>query len=1187
MVSDFIFRYQEQGIRALGLVAVAGVAVWAAFEHLVPLLAWRLTHVDVARVVDARVPALAHRAASALEFAELAAARGTPGSFRGDAAAASGSRRLREAVVAEASSAISGARLETVLDYRPTLRAVATALAVLSAGAALFAGSPENARLALARFVDPTSDVPWPPRHRLAFDPAVDRVAQGDAFEIRVVERDGNLPDEVWMEYADARDADGSEPPSLDAAEARVAMQRVGDAMIARRENVRTSFWYRATGGDDTAMPWRKLEVVESPRLATCQIVVHAPEYTAWPPMASPRAIRALVGSRVGIDAEANRPLASAAVVLESGVRIPLAVDSSGRRVSLAADGVGGWTVDDSRSYQFELVARDGTRSRSSDERWELQPIVDLPPVVAIESPPAVVYATPQARIRLRVAASDDLALSRVSLVRRLVRGASPVVAEGEANADRAEQAFEIFRATKPAAEPRDGEHPLARWPRDHRIGPVNAEWRLASLAPQAGDTIEYEAVAVDRGGRETRSPTQRILVVSPQEFLDRAIDQQAHIAEQLLRAIELARQSQRSLAALRVKVQQSGTLSDADADALRAVETEHRQVVRILVEPATGVAPLCEALLADLDANGVALPDSNRRVEQIRSEIRRLEREEFGPFDRAFADVWTALRASRPSAASLAAALAGAIARHDRIVDTLAALHEALAHWDNVRRVSREAAEIRRIEQGLLSRSIELARTTLGVRIDDLPADTRAELVQLVESQRDLRRRLDRIQSRMDKLLASVSTDDPHAAGILTDALDFLATNPIAGQLSTAADQIAANRLGQAAETQTTAVRLLGELLALLDNRPETDPERLAERLAAASKRLEELRREFGLVAPGVREAAGIDERAQRAAAAARLDPVAKALSRDLARLARETVRLDALQAGERIARSAAALDGVAGAIVERAADMPATTKAIDADLAAAANLLATAARRLESERIREHLATIAEAAADILRREEMLLAESKGFEQFATSATADAWKNATADAIERQEALAVETGALAATAKVEAFGVALRTAADEMHEAAGLLGAARTLARAADLQRLAIGRLRQLVAATAPVEAPPNAPPPQPHDPNAEPAAPPLGAVHVVEELRLVRAMQAALNDRTAAFHALAGNAVPTEETRRQVAALASEQQRLAELFRKLFVDVNNAAASDAPSDDQQRPTIPSDDAPSPIGP
>jgi hypothetical protein len=78
----------------------------------------------------------------------------------------------------------------------------------------------------------------------------------------------------------------------------------------------------------------------------------------------------------------------------------------------------------------------------------------------------------------------------------------------------------------------------------------------------------------------------------------------------------------------------------------------------------------------------------------------------------------------------------------------------------------------------------------------------------------------------------------------------------------------------------------------------------------------------------------------------------------------------------------------------------------------------------------------------------------------------------------------------------------------------------------------------------------------------------------------------MQAALNERTVAFSARSGATNVDEADKRELAALAAEQQRLAALFRNLFVDPNHPALQDEPNDNTEN-NPPMEDGPSPLGP
>ena len=95
-------------------------------------------------------------------------------------------------------------------------------------------------------------------------------------------------------------------------------MTRVGDIMVARRENVSESFSFRAAGGDDDTMPWHEVEVVEPPRLESLEIVVHPPAYTGLrrtAGRAAPRSARRLRQSKSA--ALPSEPLGAARILLD------------------------------------------------------------------------------------------------------------------------------------------------------------------------------------------------------------------------------------------------------------------------------------------------------------------------------------------------------------------------------------------------------------------------------------------------------------------------------------------------------------------------------------------------------------------------------------------------------------------------------------------------------------------------------------------------------------------------------------------------------------------------------------------------------------------------------------------------------------------------------------------------------
>jgi hypothetical protein len=145
----------------------------------------------------------------------------------------------------------------------------------------------------------------------------------GQAFEAVLVDQSGTLPDDVSIEY---RISDRRQRQTL-----REPMARVGETMVARRENVRQSFSFRAEGGDDRGMPWIDVEVVEPPRVAALSLRIHPPSYTGLPPAPAERYLEAIAGSRIEVTGRASEPIAAARIRLEDGetieAEIPLGAD--------------------------------------------------------------------------------------------------------------------------------------------------------------------------------------------------------------------------------------------------------------------------------------------------------------------------------------------------------------------------------------------------------------------------------------------------------------------------------------------------------------------------------------------------------------------------------------------------------------------------------------------------------------------------------------------------------------------------------------------------------------------------------------------------------------------------------------------------------------------------------------------
>ena len=93
----------------------------------------------------------------------------------------------------------------------------------------------------------------------------------------------------------------------------------MNDSAFVTLKRVAQSMQYRITGGDDFSMPWQTVNVVEPPQIASLQIRLQPPHYTAYASFPSQRHIRALEGSTILLEGEATKPLQSVRVILETG----------------------------------------------------------------------------------------------------------------------------------------------------------------------------------------------------------------------------------------------------------------------------------------------------------------------------------------------------------------------------------------------------------------------------------------------------------------------------------------------------------------------------------------------------------------------------------------------------------------------------------------------------------------------------------------------------------------------------------------------------------------------------------------------------------------------------------------------------------------------------------------------------
>jgi len=386
-----------------------------------------------------------------------------------------------------------------------------------------------------------------------------------------------------------------------------------------RVENVTRAltFWF-STG--KSRSHFCRVSLLMTPRLTGLQAAVRAPAYARLAPQAvNPglEPIRGLAGSEVELVARSNRPLLRGELLCRPADR---SAPSSVPGVPAGAAGENAvrfrWRMDQPAALVLRVLDVDSNASRPVSLRQELVP--DRPPEVTISEPVQVCLATPDSKIALAAAASDDYGVARLALVRSL-----------KSFRDR-ERRLEL------PVEP----------PRNH---PVSAEFDFADLGVSPGDEVEYFLEAQDTnpsGMGMGASPVGRIAIISREQFLElertrarledfrnryRAVaDRMRQLADGTEEARQMMRQGRDQEAEKRIAELQSSARGLAAHLKLHCalvplydVEAEYQRELEVLRKEVEQAGRKLEA--KDLEAAAAALKAGGQEYAQVMDSVELL----------------------------------------------------------------------------------------------------------------------------------------------------------------------------------------------------------------------------------------------------------------------------------------------------------------------------------------------------------------------------------------------------------------------------------------------------------------------------------------------------------------------------------------------------------------------------------
>jgi Sec-independent protein translocase protein TatA len=309
---------------------------------------------------------------------------------------------LTEALLEDVARDSFRIRPSRVVDWRSLRRIGFVAGAAVVAVVIYAVALPEYLGNAVARFSSPGTFIPPVSSIRLDVDPGEATVVRGEDLLVSAT-AEGGIPSSVRIRTDDGREAE---------------MLFDGGAFQYRFEGVTKDFRYRVLA-DDAATRDFPVTVVERPRIDALILTYRYPEYTGLPERVeapAPGAIRAVVGTRVDVEAVLNKPVEEAAIVLGRGEKIDASVGESRLRATLV--------VQRDDTWRIEMRDRD-RRGNRDPARHEIVAVPDLPPTVRITMPTRDLDAVPGETIDIAVRGKDDFGLADLKLLLR-----SPSVGE-------------------------------------------------------------------------------------------------------------------------------------------------------------------------------------------------------------------------------------------------------------------------------------------------------------------------------------------------------------------------------------------------------------------------------------------------------------------------------------------------------------------------------------------------------------------------------------------------------------------------------------------------------------------------------------------------------------------------------------------------------------------------------------
>lgn len=680
-------------------------------------------------------------------------------------------------------------------------------------------------------------------------------------------------------------------------------------------------YWYEA-GDDSTEQRRGLIRVVPRPALESVRLEVRLPDYVGGAyevalPAGGGRA-DVLAGSRVRLRATVSKPIeqdrtGSPEAWLLAGPSETIAMRFADETHRIVQANL---MVREPIRVQISVEDRDGFKNEPTGE-YELIPRADRPPTMAVLEPTTSLEVIPDGQVEILLALSDDVRLQELWL-----RATRVGTDENLPPIDLGKALRREVAASGPATDGSAPDRPAT----DKRQ--VRFTWELRALGLKPGDAVTYRLEVSDNYGLDdseahtTRSAPLLLKVLSRARFADRL-----QVEFQLLRArlrelLDVQETLEDTVQRVRTDRKTGQALDREALDSLGQVSAAQNQLAA-----RTGhISTEFDRVLDRMRRNQYGDETAEQDTEKIAYDLRRLAE---GAMTEAGRNAEDVQRTESPEEQD--ELLSGLSGSQRLSLDTLERLLQRLQRWGSFQEMVRKTQDVLDRQQELTRGTANLHRRTLGKPSESLNEEERKLSARLSRRQGRLANEADELVSRMSEMAGTTRGNEPATSESLRSAERAARAGNLSRRLQEAAEGIRRNRVSRALTEQKASEVILSKMLARLRKRQSRQ---LAE-LARRTEQAEDLVRY--LIEQQVQLRESTHAASEDSAASERWTPLAReqeALEGNTRQLSKDLFRtLDTAKPARRIRSAAGKMQSAASRLAEGNADAAEETQSAAID--------------------------------------------------------------------------------------------------------------------------------------------------------------------------------------------------------------------------------------------------------------